>query len=302
MDHLFTDLKTSQELRHSGTSEASISRQVASGKLMRLCHNTYVDPVLWRQWDATTQCLAHHVAFLKTSRGYVLSHTSAALWWGAPLLKLPPTVWASHPRPTAKSRKTVRVSRGRPLACEQAVRHRGVRVTTPLQTALDCTRVLPLPDALCIADYMLHHWLMTKDEFAHAVSGMSGRGVRTARDVVELMSAAAESCAETLARYHIVTMGFVLPLEQVTLWTGEANYRPDFVWEEFKVILEVDGMIKYTGAYGRSGTEVIRQERYRQRQLEKMGYTVVRVQWEDVAVRPENLRELLLRAGVRLKA
>lgn len=103
---------------------------------------------------------------------------------------------------------------------------------------------------------------------------------------------------ETVARYWILMWGLVPPAEQVPLWVGGRTLRPDFLWEKERVILEVDGKVKYAGTFGEAAEEVVQNERRRQHELESMGYTVVRALWEDIVVYPERLRAKLARAGV----
>lgn len=298
MEDLFTTIKTSAELRHQGVSSAAITRKSKNGELLKICFNAYVEMNQWKTWDATHRCLARHVGFLKTHRGYVLSHVSAALWWRAPLLRLPQKIWVSHPRSLSGLAGNVHLSRNRLQECEQAVFRSGALVTPPLQTALDCARVLPCPEALCVIDYLLHRELVQERELYQGLTTLEGKGSIRAREVARLMSAKAESPAESLARYWILTWGLTAPVEQAQLWVNGVVYRPDFLWEDARVILEVDGMVKYSGTYG-SPVEVIQKERRRQHQLELLGYTVVRAQWEDVARHPENLRAKLVRAGLR---
>lgn len=204
MEHLFDTVKTSVELRHLGKSTSGVSRECARGELFKVAHNAYIKTALWESLSNTDRCLAGHVAFMKTNRGYVLSHVSAALWWGAPVLRLPHKIWVSHPRDSVKSRGRVQVSRNRQKECDSAVFHRGARVTPP----------------------------------------------------------------------------------------------PDFLWEKERVILEVDGKVKYAGTFGEAAEDVVQNERRRQHELESMGYTVVRALWEDIVVHPERLRAKLARAGV----
>ena len=300
MEQFFTAVKTSRELNHLGKTPATITRACQQGELLRLMRNAYIPAGTWNSWKPKQQCIGWHVAFLKTHRQYVLSHVSAALWWGAPLLKLPQKIWVSHPSPTARTRGVARVSRGRAQECSQAILHRGTHVTTPLQTAVDCAMTLPVLDALCIIDYLLNQRLVTLAELGGTLGQLSGRGARTAREVARFMSDKSESPAETIARYRMMCWGFVMPQEQVSIWAGAGMYRPDFVWENLKIILEVDGLVKYDGTHG-DPVRVIQQEKRRQRDLEQLGYRVIRVQWEDVMKRPHHLRSLLLGAGVPLK-
>lgn len=131
-----------------------------------------------------------------------------------------------------------------------------------------------------------------------AITLLKGKGVCTARVVAKLMSDKAESPAETIARYRILTWGFAPPQEQVSIQIGSSVYRPDFLWEEYRVILEVDGNVKYDGSYG-NPVHVIRREKQRHRALEQLGYRVLRVTWDDIMRLPETFRALLLNAGVR---
>lgn len=297
MQHFFNSIKTAAELRHAGWSSANITRTSRKGTIFRINRSAYVEVSTWNSWDARSQCLARHVAFMKTRRRYVLSHISAALWWGAPVLRLPQKIWVSHPSSTVRSGGDVRVSRDRGKVCSEAFFHQGAFLTGPLQTAVDCALTLPVVDALCIADYFLHRGVMGVAEFEQELTVMSCNGIRNAREVARLMSGHAESPAETVTRYRIKMWGFVDPQEQVTVRVNGFAYRPDFVWEKERVILEVDGGVKYSGAYG-DPAQVIRQEKRRHRDLEKLGYRVVRVLWEDVVHTPENLRALLVNAGV----
>lgn len=298
MEQFFTEVKTSAELRHLGKSSSSITRACQGGTLRRICHGAYIKTSTWNSWDARARCIAQHVGFLKTRSDFVLSHVSAALWWDAPLLRLPRKIWVSHPTETVRSTPKVHVSRARKTECSSAVFHQGAFVTPPLQTAVDCALTLPILDALCIVDFFLNQGLIAASDFTSSITGLRCKGVKNAREVSRLMSERSESPAETVTRYRIAMWGFTPPKEQATIWVGSSYYRPDFLWEELKLILEVDGYVKYDGTYGDPGA-AIRAEKRRHRDLEKLGYRVIRVQWEDIVHHPENLRILLVNAGVR---
>lgn len=147
-------------------------------------------------------------------------------------------------------------------------------------------------------DFFLHQRSFSAQQVEIALQDYSGQGRQRARQVAELMSGLAESPAETIARYRIASWGFSPPQEQGQVRVGHRVYRVDFLWEEFKVILEVDGSIKYDGRFG-DPAQVVRREKLRQRDLERLGYRVLRVMWDDLTRFPENLRSLLVQAGVR---
>ena len=70
MEHLFETVKTSVELRHLGKSTSGVSRECARGELFKIGHNAYIKTALWESLSSTDRCLAGHVAFMKTNRGY----------------------------------------------------------------------------------------------------------------------------------------------------------------------------------------------------------------------------------------
>ena len=81
------------------------------------------------------------------------------------------------------------------------------------------------------------------------------------------------------------------------LFAGGNTYRVDFLWRKKKLILEVDGQHKYSGDLGNPG-DVIRNERARQRDLEKLGWTVIRADWGDITRNSRQLKLRLERLGL----
>lgn len=300
MKHISKQVRTSAELRRDGTSSGEITRKVRQGVLHRVAPNAYIPGDLWGELEAKDRARVMHLALMKTHSGYVLSHVSAALWWGAPLLRLPDEVWVSHASGTVRSKPGWRVARARGAECGRAVMRDGLLVTDAFQTALDCARVLPPMEALCVVDFFLHTGLVPYEEFYSFLVGSKGRHSRRLRWVAEAMSDKAESPAESLARFRILEWGFVRPREQVTVWAGGRAYRPDFLWPEVRVILEVDGKVKYTGAYG-DGMEVAYRELGRQRELEAAGYRVVRARWKDLMYEPQKVQAQLWAHGVPMQ-
>lgn len=75
------------------------------------------------------------------------------------------------------------------------------------------------------------------------------------------------------------------------------GYRLDFCWPQLKLILDVDGLHKYFGAY-RPTEEQIRRDFLRQRELEQAGWTVVRATWEELEKRPALITDRLRALGV----
>ncbi|WP_237185097.1 endonuclease domain-containing protein [Rothia nasimurium] len=108
-----------------------------------------------------------------------------------------------------------------------------------------------------------------------------------------------ESPLESLAMLRIVQSKLERPRQQLEIWTHDGRvHRADFAWESLKLLLEVDGLHKYYGAY-RSPEEQLRRDALRQRSLELAGWTVVRATWDDLMNRPRVVIQRLIRGGVR---
>lgn len=292
-------VKTSQELNHRGISSSQIRRARDAGVYTPLTRGCYCLSQEWEAWSPREKKLAQIFAHMKTHPEHVLSHHSAALLWEAPLLSLPSHIWVSAPSAHVRARSsTIKVAADRALVCQQAGLRQGIYITSPAQTAVDCARTLPVLDALCIADFMLHTKLCARAELETALQHVTGRGAARARNIADRMSGLAVSAAESIARNHLITWKFPLPSEQAELQVNGHLYRPDFLWEDLHLILEVDGDIKYSGTYG-APLDAIQREHRRQRDLEQLGYRVLRVRWDDITRHPEHFRNLLLRYGLR---
>ena len=147
--------------------------------------------------------------------------------------------------------------------------------------------------SLCIADSLLHRGLCEVEELTKALTSSTAPGVSRRQAIADMMSPHAESPAESIARFYLYLWKLPRPQEQKELRVGGRLYRPDFVWEEYGLILEVDGEVKYSGEFG-DPQKVIRDELRRQRELERAGWRVVRVRWKELVNSPETLRCALL--------
>jgi very-short-patch-repair endonuclease len=77
-------------------------------------------------------------------------------------------------------------------------------------------------------------------------------------------------------------MGLPAPELQVALGGASPVGIVDFYWEDFGVIGEADGLLKYDDA-----PDALRAEKLRQEALENLGFIVVRWTWEEIWRRPD---------------
>ncbi len=299
IERVAATVKTSQQLNLEGVSKNLIGAMHRRGELIRLTRGVYVSAAEGRQFTPEERCIAVTIALAMSHRQAVLSHASAALMWGAPLFGLPAKVELSLPRSNHRCHSQARYHSTRSDACELARTVAGFSVTDPLTTILDCARTLPAVQALAIADYFLHRAHASYRDVHTRLIEASGYGTGSFSLIAEAMSALTESPLESLAMFRIVQSKLERPRQQLEIWTHDGRvHRSDFAWEALKLLLEVDGLHKYYGAY-RPAEEQLRRDALRQRSLELMGWTVVRATWDDLMNRPQTVIQRLMRAGVK---
>lgn len=146
------------------------------------------------------------------------------------------------------------------------------------------------------ADFALHEGRITLDELRASVADIA-QWPRSgfARAMMRFVNPAHESVAETLANVDAVTHGIELvPQVRIHDESGRLVARVDFVVKGTKVILEVDGRLKYTDR------DALFAEKKREDRLRSLGYVVVRVTWSDV-MRPGVVAQKI-RQGLALAA
>ena len=219
---------------------------------------------------------------------HVISHRSAAVLHGLPLLRLPMIPEVTAVVPSTLGRRFGVAVRSAALCADELSAWYGAPVTTAARTVMDVARG-ERRAGLVAADAALHERLVTPDDLACVSRRTTGwPGARAAREIVALASALAESPLESLVRLSVLDAGLPAPQLQVRVDDPADGWwcRVDMLWPEPRVVLEADGKIKY------SGVELWREKR-RQLRLERLGYRVVRAIWSDVVHDPRGLIEHL---------
>ena len=208
----------------------------------------------------------------------VASHVSAATIWALPLLDV-------HLNTVHVSPSSQRVGRPKsgtgyrmhslPVPADRIRDVRGVDVTEPLLTVLDCARLLDPDWGVAIADAALRADLITAADLRMAASQMPRQpGVGRARNLHLQASRLAESPGESLLRLRLARMGLDVR-EQV--WIGRA--RVDFLVGD-RIVVEFDGRTKYT-LHG-DPASAHWEEKRRHDALVESGYLVIHVAWADL--------------------
>lgn len=109
----------------------------------------------------------------------------------------------------------------------------GLRVTSPVATAVHLGRHLDRPFGLSALDAMARAELIAVPELQSAVRRYPGHpGIVQARELAGLVDPAAESPGESWLRLRMVDAGFPAPIPQVTVTDGWREYRIDLAFPE----------------------------------------------------------------------
>lgn len=245
---------------------------------------------------------AVHVAAALLSLGVtdaVASHESAALLHGIALLDEPAAQVSLTRPPGGVHRDRIRGGRlhRAELPANQVGRLHGVPVTSAARTVADLARRLPYRDAVVAADSAMFRRVVRREEVEDALAACAGwPGSAAAARALAAADAGARSPLGTLARLMCAAAG--LPEPQVSAYIdGELGIcaEADLYWQDLRVILLVDGLLKYRDV------EALRAEKLLQERLERDGFTVLRLTWADVTQHParsvERIRAAFARHG-----
>lgn len=211
-----------------------------------------------------------------------LSHLSAALLWDMPITRSVQRR-AEAARPSRACRYRQLIVRKRSLGLDAVTELDGVRVTTVRRTLLDVARDYPLDVSLAMIDHALRAGLLTSDELDDMrASTRHRRGSVRARTAFALADPQRESPAESICAVRFHEYGIAGFVPQIGFGTNEEGFiaRVDFLHREAKIIVEVNGEIKYTD--GEAGAARARRERRQDYQLRNLGYRVYQLTWADL--------------------
>jgi hypothetical protein len=270
-----------QSLAAAGVSRRALGAAVAANEAVRAGRGVYALP--------GTHPV--HVAAVLAA-GYV-SHASAASFWGMDLVDLP----GAH--------VAVAESRSR-IAAIDAIIHRvslgptdtmcaPIPVTAPLRTVLDCARTMAAHEALVIADSALRNGLVDECSLRECVDLTRGPGSRGARRVILAASGLAESPGESLARYVFMT-DKRLPeptLQHEIRRNGHLVARVDLAvvqWRGRPVRLAIE----HDGFAYHSDRGAFRKDRRRRNAIERAGWALLELTYEDVLYNRSRCADLIL--------
>jgi len=239
-----------------------------------------------RRTDPVRLALARMAAVVAQGRERgaepVLVHASAALaqgltLWSAPLR----THVARASVPGAGAAADLAVHRI-PVTPDEIVVLRGTHVTNLVRTAVDIARKGDPRAGVVVLDQALRAGAARESLLEEIARHPGGRGVRTARELVDLADDGAESPWESWARLHALAAGLPRPVTQHPVVTRAGQFFPDLAWPEHRVAAEFDGRVKYTRLADGDPSAVVVAEKAREDAIRAEGWTVVRATADDL--------------------
>ncbi|MGY1594924.1 hypothetical protein ACI79D_23365 [Geodermatophilus sp. SYSU D00708] len=271
----------------TGWSDDELARHTRGGRLARLRRGAYlpgavpVDPVARHR-------LLVRATLAGLRRPAVVSHQSAAVLHGLPLwgVGLGRVHVTRRPPASSEAGRLLRSHVAR-LQDDEVVTVDGLAVTSPVRTALDLARTLPLEPAVVALDAVLAAEVVEHEQLRGALAGVAGtRGSRAAARAVDLADGRSESVGESHSRVLLHRLGSSPSTLQREIHSADGVFlgRADFAWEAEGVLGEFDGRVKYGRALrpGQDPGDAEFEEKRREDALRDEDWRVVRWTWADL--------------------
>lgn len=214
-----------------------------------------------------TWCLA---AVKACGPASALAFFAAAALWG---LLRPTGRYPDVVAPTGRQRDGINTFRAADF--ERTI-HKGIPVTTPAQTLIHLSSVVPFRTLCSAVNEALNLRLIEPQDLV--TSGH--RGAKNLRKALA-MGAPTRSENENVVLQLLHDAGIPIPLVNPPI-TG-TNRIPDFLWPDHALILEADSKRFHDQLLARAD------DRAKQAVLEALGYTVIRTSWTEATSRPDRM-------------
>ncbi|MET4640029.1 hypothetical protein [Mycetocola sp. 2940] len=290
-------------------ADHTVRGSLRRNELVRVTAGIYADS---ERWKALDPLLRHRMLVLATAERLrtpvVFSHYAAAALWGIQLLgEWPQNVDVTLERASGGRSDGRMIRHCTGLESTEVFRVGELMVTSPAQTVVDLSRILPFPDAVVAMDSALHRnraggILTTTRDLLDRCSAIEGKpGWRKAWAAANFATPLSDSPEESHSRVQIHLAGFPRPeLQQRFVYSDGFVADTDFYWREFDHAGECDGRDKYRNPAflrGRKPEDVVIAEKNRENRLRRIVRTVSR--WEPADLYPPSrMVNILVRAGL----
>lgn len=262
---------TTAQAARLGLDRKALCRAVGERRLVRLFTGVYLSAEV-----EMTLVVRAQAAKLVTSQHSVLCDRTAAWLHGVDVfryaeLDIAPSLDSYVLRGHDPTDRRDLHGGTRDLLPEDWMEVEGVRLTTPLRTAVDLACTLSRRDALAALDAFARAYGLSRQEMRRLlVRYFRRRGVVQARQLVPLVDPRAESQPESWTRLEIADRG--LPAPELQWWVsvdGVPTYRLDLAYPHARVAVEYDGEEFHSSPAARE------RDRVRRQWLRDHGWTVI---------------------------
>lgn len=243
------------------------------GKMSPLTWGVHVDPLVdpWERYR-----LKCREVLERLKPGASLTGPSGAAFYDVPLLGAPPDVVYVSNVSHGRYARDIRLLPPTPVT--EVDGHEGILLSTPVAMVSQCAWVLSCRSSLVVADGALALGLCSMDDLgAWAESQTGRRHVGRLRWLAANADPLADSPGETLARLAVTGLGYDV-VSQFRVELTDRLAFIDLLIEGTKVAIEFDGLIKYRTR----GLSKVVQEHLREGELQALGYTLVRLVWQQL--------------------
>jgi very-short-patch-repair endonuclease len=273
------------ELRACGLSRDSVHKRVAAGHLHAIHRGVFA--VGHRGITPEARILA---AVKACGPSAVASHRAAAWLYG--LMDEVPRPEVTVVGDGTRLHRGVRIHRTSSLEPVDRRRWRGIPVTSPARTLLDCAAVVPERAVRRLVREAFAQRLVTLEEVVAILRRLGPRrGSRRMATVVASGFVPTRSVLEDVVLDLLDRGGLARPDVNVALRLGGRVVVPDFRWPSAQLVLEADGRAYHDHKIAREDDAA------RQALLEAHGERVLRVTWEQAMKRPDQTLARLRAAG-----
>jgi hypothetical protein len=288
VQHLVLSL---EELRGLGLSRSAVAKRTSAGRLHRVHTSVYaIVPS-----EALTAHGRYHAAVLACTgsrHAAALSHRSAADLHGLRASRRR-TIEVIVPGRCTHRHAGIQVHRSVNLAEADIEAVDGIRVTTVARTLLDLAAVVPvrvLERALDQAEILrVFDFIALSDQLRRNPCHPGAGGLRKTLGAHHAGSTVTESQLEE-AFFAFCRAGEI-PLPEinrhVNLGDGGTLIRPDAIWREQHVAVELDGERFHLTR------RAFQEDRIRDQRLVAAGWRVIRTTWRQLTERPHELAAVL---------
>ncbi|MDO7867529.1 hypothetical protein [Nocardioides jiangxiensis] len=237
MDHAATGLDTGRPFTRAAGRRAGLTdRQLGSARFTRILDGIYVDAAVPLSPAVMAAALS-----LATPPGSIVSHASAARWWGFPI----PSLADEHV--TVRSREhrfkrqgvTCHVARG----SERFHHAADVLVSSPAQCFVELASLLSLVDLVVVGDWLVRTRRLRPADLIRFCDASTTRRAAAARRAAAFVRDGVDSPMESRLRVLLVLAGLPEPVVNLSIRDvrGIPVRRYDLSWPAVRLVVEYDG-------------------------------------------------------------